>query len=122
PCKPGLPARDQHRFGHQDLYVTPFETFEHEIRKQLDGMLGGAGFDADRDILGITVNRWPHGYAYEYSSLWDEQWKPGESPCEIARARFGRIAIANSDAGASAYANVAMDQAHRAVSELFSVM
>jgi spermidine dehydrogenase len=122
PCKPGLPARDQHRFGHQDLYVTPFETFEREIRKQLGGMLGGAGFDADRDILGITVNRWPHGYAYEYSSLWDEAWKRGQAPCEIARARFGRIAIANSDAGASAYANVAMDQAHRAVSELFSVM
>jgi len=122
PCKPGLPARDQHRYGHQELYATPFETFEREIRKQLGGMLGGAGFDPARDILGITVNRWPHGYAYEYNSLWDEDWAPGQSPCARARAPFGRIVIANADAGASAYINVAIDQAHRAVQELLAVM
>jgi spermidine dehydrogenase len=33
-------------------------------------------------------------------------------------ARFGRIAIANSDAGAAAYTDSAIDQAHRAVGEL----
>ncbi len=122
PCKPGLPARDQHRYGHQELYVTPFETFEREIRKQLAGMLGTAGFEPARDILGITVNRWPHGYAYEYNPLWDEDWAPGASPCERARVPFGRIVMANADAGASAYVNVAIDQAHRAVGELLSVM
>jgi spermidine dehydrogenase len=30
---------------------------------------------------------------------------------------LGRISIANSDAGASAYTNVAIDQAYRAVEE-----
>lgn len=118
PCKPGLPARDQHRFGHYDLFTTSFETFERNIRDQLTRVLGPAGFDSARDIDAITVNRWPHGYAYEYNPLWDPDWPEGQRPCEIARSRFGRIAIANSDAAAGAYVDQAIDQAYRAVAEL----
>ena len=71
PCKPGLPSRDQHRAGHADLFDTPFATFERNIRDQFARMLGDGGFDPARDIDAITVNRWPHGYAYEYNPLWD---------------------------------------------------
>jgi len=70
-----------------------------------------AGFDSAEDILAITVNRWPHGYAYNYLDLWDPDWPPGEAPHEIARRRFGNIAIANADAGANAYTHVAIDEA-----------
>jgi hypothetical protein len=35
----------------------------------------------------------------------------------VGRARFGRITIANSDAGAGAYTDVAIEQGHRAVME-----
>jgi spermidine dehydrogenase len=118
PCKPGLPARDQHRFGHYDLFTTSFETFERNIRDQLSRVLGAGGFDAARDIDAITVNRWPHGYAYEYNPLWDPDWKEGQRPCDTARQSFGRIAIANSDAAAAAYADQAIDQAYRAVKAL----
>ena len=119
PCKPGLPARDQHRLGRIELFTTDFETIERKIRDQLARALGAGGFDPARDIAAITVNRWPHGYAYEYNSLWDKFWlEGGETPCEIARKPFGRIAIANSDAGAYAYTDGAIDQAWRAVQEL----
>ena len=87
PCKPGLPSRDQHRAGHVDLLSTPFSTFERNIRDQLARILSGGGFDPARDIDAITVNRWPHGYAYEYNPLWDPDWKEGQSPCEIGRKR-----------------------------------
>lgn len=120
PCKPGLPARDQHRAGHVDLLTTPFSVFERNIRDQMARILAGGGFDPARDIDAITVNRWPHGYAYEYNPLWDPDWKEGESPCEIGRKRFGRIAIANSDAAAAAYTDAAIDQAWRAVGELIA--
>jgi spermidine dehydrogenase len=120
PCKPGLPSRDQHRAGHVDLLTTPFSTFELKIRDQLARMLGGGGFDPARDIDAITVNRWPHGYAYEYNPLWDPDWPQGQSPCELGRKPFGRITIANSDAAAAAYTDQAMDQAYRAVSELIA--
>jgi spermidine dehydrogenase len=118
PCRPGLPMRDQYRAGRVELMGTPFETFERNIRDQLGRMLGGAGFDPARDIEAITVNRWAHGYAYTPNYLFDPQWKEEEKPWVIGRARFGRIAIANSDAGANAYTNEAIDQGHRAVMEL----
>ena len=117
PCLPGLDERSQHRAGHANLLATPFETFERNIRDQLGRALGEGGFDAARDITAITVNRWPHGYAYEYNPLFDPQWAPGQAPHEIGRARFGRIVIANSDSGAAAYTDTAIDQAYRAVKE-----
>jgi spermidine dehydrogenase len=120
PCQPGLSAREQQRTGHYDLLATSFETFERNIRDQLGRVLDGAGLDPARDIEAITVNRWPHGYAYEYNPLWDPDWPEGKRPCDIARRRFGRITIANSDAAAAAYTDQAIDQGYRAVQELFS--
>jgi spermidine dehydrogenase len=118
-CRPGRPAREQHKLGRVQLYTTTFETYERNIREQLARILGPGGFDAARDILEITVNRWPHGYAYEYNSLVDQFWLEGtETPCEVARKPFGRLTIANSDAGAYAYTDCAIDQAYRAVQEL----
>jgi spermidine dehydrogenase len=119
PCSPGLPARSQHRAGRAALYATSFETFERKIREQLVRSIGAGGFDPARDIAAITVNRWPHGYAYQYNSLWDPFWlEGGPLPCVEARKPFGRIAIANADADAYAYTDCAINQAHRAVNDL----
>ena len=117
PCKPGLPRREQYKMGRYELIGTPFSEFERNIREQLNRMLGSAGFDSARDIAAITVNRWAHGYAYEYDSLFDPHWAPQDRPCVIGRKQFGRISIANSDSAASAYTNAAIDQAYRAVQE-----
>ena len=117
PCKPGLPRREQYRMGRFELISTPFSDFERKIREQLDGMLAPAGFDSASDVAAITVNRWAHGYAYEYDSLFDPHWAPEDRPCVIGRKQFKRISIANSDAAASAYTNAAIDQAYRAVQE-----
>ena len=117
PCKPGLPRREQYRRGRYELMGTSFATFERNIRDQLNRMLSSGGFDSARDIAAITVNRWAHGYAYEYDSLSDPQWAPEERPCVVGRKQFGRISIANSDAAARAYTDAAIDQAHRAVQE-----
>jgi spermidine dehydrogenase len=118
PCQPGLSERDQNRAGQHDILNTTFETFEHNIRGQLARILGPGGFDAAKDLTAITVNRWPHGYAYEYNQLFDPEWPPAQQPHVIGRARFGRIAIANSDSGAAAYTDSAIDQAYRAVQDL----
>ena len=118
PCKAGLYARDQQIAGREELYRTRFETFEREIRNQLGRILSPGGFDPANDIQAITVNRWPHGYAYEYNSLYDPDWPEDQQPCVIGRQAFGRISIANSDAEAFAYTNAAIDQAYRAVNEV----
>jgi spermidine dehydrogenase len=121
PCRPGLPARDQHRAGRIELQTTTFATFEREVRDQLARILGPGGFDPARDIRAITVNRWAHGYAYQYNSLFDPFWlEGGELPCVVGRKPFGRIAIANADAAAYSYTDAAIDQAHRAVGEVLA--
>ena len=120
PCRPGLPMRDQNRAGRKELLRTPYSKFERNIRDQLGRMLGGTDFNPANDIVGITVNRWAHGYAYTPNSLFEPDWKNGEQPWIVGRKPFGCITIANSDAGASAYTDGAIDQAYRAVGELFA--
>jgi spermidine dehydrogenase len=119
PCRPGLPAKEQYRAGRYELMTTPFDVFERNIRDQLGRILGPGGFQSARDIQGITVNRWPHGYAYEYNPLFEPLDRPdSERPCVIGRQPFGRIHIANSDADGHAYTNIAIDQGYRAVREI----
>jgi spermidine dehydrogenase len=109
---------EQWREGRRKLLTTPFAEFEDQVRHQLDQALSGAGFDAERDIEAITVNRWAHGYSYSPGLLWEPDWPDEASkPWVKGRQAFGRITIANSDAGAAANTNSAITQAYRAVQE-----
>ncbi len=111
-------VKAQNRASRMKMLQMSFEDYEREVRTVLDGMLGPVGFDVEREVLAITVNRWPHGYSHEYLALHDEDWAPGQAPHEIASKPFGNITIANSDAGAYAYTHGAIDEAYRAVQEL----
>jgi len=118
PNFPGMPARDQFRFGRAQLLELAEEDYIHGVRDQLGRMLASGGFDPDRDIAGITINRWAHGYACGGNDLYDPAWSVAESPWVRGRQRFGRIAIANSDAAGVALTQAAFDQANRAVKDL----
>jgi spermidine dehydrogenase len=109
--------RDLLRIGRGMVYTTPFETYEQQVREQLQSVLGQHGFDHETDIRAITVNRWPHGYAYWYQMLDDPEWPAGQAPHEIGRAQFGRISIANSDSHATPYMDAAIEAGWRAVTE-----
>ena len=122
PCAPGKPKNEQFRLGRAELLATSFETFERKIRDQLARTLSAGGFDPAEDIIAITVNRWPHGYAFAYNSLYDPiEWAftaTETRPCVQARQPFGLITIANSDAAASSHTDAAFLEAHRAVTEV----
>jgi spermidine dehydrogenase len=113
----GLEARAQFHIGQAKLLAMTFADFETRIRDQLDRMLGAGGFDSERDIAAITVNRWPHGYGYTANSLFDPD-DYDERVLKLARQPFGRVTIANSDAGGDAYAHLAINEAARAIQEL----
>lgn len=118
----GLSAREQHTAGRKILFEKTYAEMEAAIIRQLQGALAPGGFDAARDIAGITINRWPHGYAYEYNDLNDpEGFSPENGPHVAGRAQIGRISIANSDASAFAYVNGAFDAAERAVKEQLKI-
>ncbi|EDC3057163.1 NAD(P)-binding protein [Campylobacter jejuni] len=113
----GLDARDRARVGRNLLFTMSFEEHEKIIRGQLQGMLGTAGFNHEKDILAIVVNRWGHCYSYTENSLYDDP-KIAEQTRLIARKPFGNIVIANSDSDWSAYMHSAIDQAYRAINEI----
>ncbi len=113
----GKDARDQCRAGRNWLIKTPFETIEGLVRDDLQKMLGPGGFDHQRDIMALTVNRWSHGYSYYWNSLF-EGYEAGVARGTAAKAPIGKIAFANSDTGFDAYAHAAMAEAARAVAEL----
>ena len=121
PTVPEAPAdtdlATRYRMARTKLFGMIFADFEGPLRSALGGMLGPGGFDADRDIAAITVNRWSHGYSYSPSALYDHtDTKP--FPEQTGRRQVGRVAIANTDAGWAAYTHTAIDQAWRAVTEL----
>ena len=110
---------EQWRAGRRQLLETPFSTFEHHVRDQLDQALSGAGFDAEKDITAITVNRWAHGYSYSPDLLWEPEYESeADKPWVIGRQPLGRISIANSDAGAASNTDSAIFQGYRAVQEV----
>jgi spermidine dehydrogenase len=114
---PGVDLRTRLRAARAQLFATPFETFENNARDELTRMLGAGGFDWNRDVAAITVNRWGHGYSYSGSTLFDKEGDDEAIPAAASK-RAGRVAFANSDAGWDPYAHAAIDQADRAVNEL----
>jgi len=119
PWVPDIKGPQQWQKGRYQILATPFETFEAQAKLQLNQALSSTGFDADKDIEAITVNRWPHGYAYNPELLWEPQYASEEDkPWVAGRKPFGNIHIANSDAGARADTDCAISQAYRAVMEM----
>jgi spermidine dehydrogenase len=116
PNRPG--RKEQNRVGQEELRTMSFADFEFSIRRQLARMLAGTGFDPASDIVGLAVNRWPDGYSYTYDTLADPDVPPELRPHVVGRQRYGRITIANADAGAAAFTNQAFDEGHRAVQEI----
>jgi spermidine dehydrogenase len=107
--------RSAWRAGRAALQETTFAHFEARAFDEL-GRILGKSFNAQRDVAAVTVYRWAHGYAYGFNSLFDQETEPPSS--SLTRQPIGRVTIANSDAGRSAYAHVAIDEAARAVAEL----
>lgn len=121
PWVPDVKGPDQWRVGRNRILATPFETFEFHVKEQLSQALAGHDFDPDRNISAITVNRWPHGYAYSSELIWEPDYEDElDKPWVKGRQAVGRIHVANSDAGAKADTGVAMAQAFRAVQEILA--
>jgi spermidine dehydrogenase len=125
PGEPGNPsANEQFKAGKRDLLETSFQTFERKIRDQLNRILAPGGFDAARDVAAITVNRWPHGYAYTHDPESDriafepDTWPVEKRHWETGSRSFGNISIAGTDAASNAMTESAIEEAYRAVGEL----
>ncbi len=111
----GLEPKEQMKLGRYEMETKSFEEYEREIRSELNHVLGGHGFDAARDIAGITVNRWGHGYNYFKEP--GPREKLDQPPYRAGRQKLGRISFAGADAGGTPWTQAALAQAFRAVHE-----
>jgi spermidine dehydrogenase len=95
PPAPGTYWDDQFRAVRMGLLQTPFSTFEQAIRSQAARALAGTGFDPARDIVAITVNRWPHGFATGRNIMFDSEDPNELSPTIYAKQNLvaSRFAI-----------------------------
>lgn len=112
---PGLSTEDQGNRGRMEMFGTSFRDYERSIREQFTAMFGGAGFDAQRDIAGIILNRWGHAYLSPQPGFFfgrDGQPAPRDV---LRRGPFGRIAFANSDLAGAMDHRFSILEAQRAV-------
>ena len=115
---PGEPITVQNARGRAELLSTTFSEYERRIREQLASMLGRAGFDAQRDIAGIILNRWGHAYLSPQPGFF---FGDGDNPApgEVLRSQpVGRIAFANSDLSGIMDHRASILEAHRAVQQV----
>jgi len=118
PCELGMNPREGVRVGRQNLYKMTFEDLERKMRDLMARSLGSAGFDPATDIQAITINRWAHGYAFEYAMPWDKDFYPnGPLPGDVAATPVGKITFASTDRRSQAYVDSAIDAAVLAVGE-----
>jgi spermidine dehydrogenase len=115
---PGASTEEQGHRGRGEMLTTSFREYERRIREQFTEMFSGVGFDAQRDVAGIVLNRWGHAYLNPQPGFFFG--KNGQvAPREILRsAPFGRIAFANTDLAGAMDHRYSILEAHRAVGQL----
>jgi spermidine dehydrogenase len=115
---PGLSTEDQGHRGRGEMLSTSFADYERRIREQFTVMFAASGFDAQRDIAGIILNRWGHAYlSPQPGFFFGKDGQP--APRQILReAPFGRIAFANTDLAGAMDHRYSILEAQRAVGQL----
>lgn len=95
-AKPGHDIKTQATLSRNELFSTSFSTYEKMIRAQLNKMFGVSGFDDQRDIKGIILNRWGHAFVAPQPGFYFG--KNGEKPAtDIVREGYGRVRFAHSE-------------------------
>lgn len=115
---PGQSTEEQGHRGRAEMMSTPFAEYERRIREQFTAMFAGSGFDAQRDIAGIILNRWGHAYlSPQPGFFFGMNGQP--APRQVLRsAPFGRIAFANTDLAGAMDHRYSILEAQRAVGQL----
>lgn len=95
-CTPGLPIEEQTVAARMKMFGMSYADIEKKVVDQFTKMFAPGGFDAERDIAGIIVNR--HGHAYAATPpgfFFAVDGKPTAS--DVIRQPHGRIAFAHAE-------------------------
>lgn len=114
---PGLDLVEQGMRGRAELFSTSYAEYEEKIRSQMTELFGESGFDPDKDIEGIVLNRWGHAYVTPQPGFFfGVDGDP--APSDVIRKGFGRVAFAHSELQGMQHWGPAADEGQRAVRQL----
>ena len=98
-----------------------YAEIESSVRDQLTRMFGSLGFDAEKDIAGITVNRWGHSYISPTPGFYyGVDGKP--PPQESVTQPFGRVTFGHSENGGVQEWFGAVEQGERAAQQALKII
>jgi spermidine dehydrogenase len=111
--EPGLPIEEQGERGRKELLETSYAEFESQITGQMKRLFSDAGFEAEKDIAGIVLNRWTYAYVNPQPGFFfGKDGKP--APRDIIRKPFGSVSFAHAELGGHQHWVDAVDEGRRA--------
>ena len=114
---PGRPLREQVTAGRAELMGASFRDIERRIRLTLGAMLTRYGFDAQRHIAGLVLNRWGHAYVCPAPGFYTTR-NGVPAPSAVLREPLGRIAFGNAELNGHQNYPGAISEGRRAVRQL----
>jgi len=118
--QPGLPARVQATQGRMELVSTSYPEYERRISAQMRKLFAASGFDAQRDVAGLILNRWGHALSVPFPGFFGGA--SGNAPRDVIRRPHGRIAFAHSELGGWQHWGTAADEGRRGFDQLADAM
>jgi spermidine dehydrogenase len=115
---PGLPLKEQTRLGRMELLSTSYPEFERRIAAQMMKLFAASGFDRQRDVAGLILNRWGHAFSVPFPGFFGGAAGKGAAPRDIIRRPHGRIAFAHSELNGWQHWGPAADEGRRAFTQL----
>ncbi|MDP2156280.1 MAG: NAD(P)-binding protein [Nitrospirota bacterium] len=111
--RPGLSVEEQGESGRKKLLGTSYAEFESLLIGQMKQLFSEAGFDAEKDVAGIILNRWTYGYVNPQPGFYfGKDNKPAAR--DVIRKPFGRIAFAHAELNGHQHWVAAVDEGRRA--------
>jgi len=114
--QPGLSSEEQGESGRRKLLGTSYTEFESQIVGQMKQLFSVAGFEAEKDIAGIILNRWTYAYVNPQPGFYFG--KDGAmAPRDVVRKPFGRISFAHAELNGHQHWVAAVDEGRRATKQ-----
>lgn len=116
---PGLSLKEQGIQARNKILGTSFTDYERQLRQQMLTQFGPYGFNPEKDIAGIILNRWGHARVVQQPGFYyGINGQP--SPREVVSQKYGRIAIGHSELNGHQSWTGAITQGYRAAAEALS--
>ncbi|MEW6108925.1 MAG: NAD(P)-binding protein [Nitrospirota bacterium] len=119
--EPGIPIEEQGEHGRKKLLGTSYAEFENLIIKQMKQLFADSGFQAEKDVAGIILNRWTYAYVNPQPGFY--YGKDGkQAPRDIIRKPFNRIAFAHAELNGHQHWVAAIDEGRRAAKQAIAAL